>query len=82
MQDGAIFTMKTVLNFLQHLLRYTESLKKGHFVLTCASAVRMDQTLEMVYNKLAKGQGGITGFTRRREVVLQFNLIRYEKVKI
>ena len=42
----------------------------------------MDQALEKAYNKPAKGQGGIIRFTRCKEVVSQFNLIRYEKAKI
>ena len=42
----------------------------------------MDQALEKAYNKPAKGQGGIIGFTRRKEAVAQFNLIRHEKVRI
>ena len=42
----------------------------------------MNQALEKAYNKPAKGQGGIIGFTRRKEAVAQFNLIRHEKAKI
>ena len=42
----------------------------------------MDQALEKAYNKPAKGQGGIIRFTRCKEAVSQFNLIRYEKAKI
>ena len=59
---------------------------KGSFVVnfkkTYASAVPMDQALEKAYNKPAKGQGGTIGFTRRKEAVAQFNLIRHEKAKI
>ena len=42
----------------------------------------MDQALEKAYNKLAKGQGDIIGFTRRKEAVAQFNLIRHEKANV
>ena len=42
----------------------------------------MDQSLEMAYNKPAKGQGSITGFIRRKEVAAQFNLIRHEKARM
>ena len=42
----------------------------------------MDQALEKVYNKPTKGQGGIIGFTRRKEAVAQFNQIRHEKARI
>jgi len=42
----------------------------------------MDKALEKAYNKPAKGQGGITWFTRRKEAVAQFNLIMHEKVCI
>ena len=37
----------------------------------CGSSVPMDQALEKEYNKLAKGQGGIIGFSRRKEAVTQ-----------
>ena len=40
------------------------------------------QALEKAYNKPAKGEDGIIGFTRRQEVVAQFNLIRHKKAKI
>ena len=63
-----------------------ETFQEGFFVVnfrkTCASAVPMDQALEKAYNKPAKGQGGIIGFTRRKEAVAQFNLIRHEKARI
>ena len=35
----------------------------------CGSTVPMDQALEKEYNKPAKGQGGIIGFSRRKEAV-------------
>ena len=44
--------------------------------------VPMAQALEKAYNKPAKGQGSIIGFTRRKEAVVQFNLTRHEKAKI
>lgn len=48
---------------------------------TCASAVPMDQVLEMVYNESAKGQSAIIDFTKRKEAVAQFNL-RHKKERI
>ena len=63
MQDRGLFTMKTVWDCLQHFLRYIKSLKKRSFVVNvrklCAIAVPMDQGLEKVNNKPAKGQGRI-----------------------
>ena len=44
--------------------------------------VPMAQALEKAYDKPAKGQGSIIGFTRRKEAVAQFNLTRHEKSKI
>ena len=63
-----------------------EEFKKGSFVVnfkkTCGSAIPMDQALEKVYNKSAKSQGGIIGFTTLKEAVAQFNLIRHKKARI
>ena len=42
----------------------------------------MAQALEKAYNKPAKAQGSIIGFTRRKEAVAQFSLTRHEKAKI
>ena len=39
----------------------------------------MDQALEKQYNKLAKGQSGIIGITRRKEAVCKWNIIKHEK---
>ena len=36
----------------------------------------------MAYNKPAKGPGGVIGFTRRKEAVAKWNLIKHEKSKI
>ena len=41
----------------------------------------MDQAPEKEYNKPAKGQGGITGISRRKEAVAQWNIIKHEKSK-
>ena len=59
-----------------------DEFRKGNFVarLTC-SAVQMDQALEKEYNKIAKGQGGIIGFTNRKKAVAQWNLIKHEKMQ-
>ena len=50
------------------------SLRKG-------SGLQVDQALEKEYNKPAKGPSGIIGFTRRKEAVLKWDLIKHEKTK-
>ena len=45
------------------------------------SAVSIDQALEKEYNKPAKSQAGIIGFTRRKEAVCKWNIIKHEKAK-
>ena len=77
--------LKTASNCQQNFLRFSNSSKEGPLLLvlkTCAGAVPMNQALEKAYNKPAEGQDGIVGFTRRKEAVAQFNLIRHEKAKI
>ena len=58
---------------------------KGDFVvrhtLRNGSAVTIDQALEKEYNKPATSQAGIIGFTRRKEVVCKWNIIKHEKAK-
>ena len=44
-------------------------------------AVPMDQALEKEYNKPAKSSSGIIGFTRRKEAVCKWNLIKHERAK-
>ena len=39
----------------------------------------MDQALEKQYNKPAKGSSGIIVFTRRKEAVCKWNIIKHEK---
>ena len=39
----------------------------------------MDQALEMQYNKPVKGPSGVIGFTRRKEAVSKWNVIKHEK---
>ena len=59
-----------------------ESFKKGGFVIyrrRQGSGTPMDQALEQVYNKLAKGAGGIIGITRRKEAVALWNITKHEK---
>ena len=41
----------------------------------------MDQALEKAYNKPAKSSASIIGFTRRKEAVCKWNLIKHEKAK-
>ena len=61
------------------------SFLKGDFVVRHTSrkgsAVPMDQALEKAYNKPAKSSAGIIGFTRRKEAVCKWNLIKHEKGK-
>ena len=38
----------------------------------------MDQALEMAYNKPAKGPGWVIGFTRQKEAVAKWNIIKHE----
>ena len=45
------------------------------------SAIPVDQALEKEYNKNAKGKGGIIGFTREKEVVAKWNIIKHEKMQ-
>ena len=45
------------------------------------NAVPMDQALVKAYNKPAKSSAGIIGFTRRKEAVCKWNLIKHEKAK-
>ena len=56
---------------------------KGGFVVKhttrSASAVPMDEALEKAYNKPAKGQSGIIGFSRHKEAVCKWNIIKHEK---
>ena len=39
----------------------------------------MDQALEKQYNKPAKSSFGIIGYTRRKEAVCKWNLIKHKK---
>ena len=41
----------------------------------------MDQAMEKAYNKPAKDNSGIVGFSRRKEAVAKWNIIKHEKVK-
>ena len=43
------------------------------------SKLPMDQALEKLYNKPAKGQSGIIGFSRRKEAVCKWNIVNHEK---
>ena len=60
-------------------------LLKGDFVVRHTSrngsAVPIVQALEKEYNKPAKSQAGIIGFTRRKEAVCKWNIIKHEKAK-
>ena len=49
-----------------------QSLRRG-------SGIPMDQALEKQYNKPAKGPTGIMGFSRRKEAVCKWNIIKQEK---
>ena len=56
----------------------------GGFVVTQTrrkgSGIPMDQALEKQYNKPAKGPSGIIGFSRRKEAVCKWNIIKHEKL--
>ena len=43
------------------------------------SVIPVDQALEKKYNKNAKGSGRINGFTREKEVVAKWTIIKHEK---
>ena len=43
------------------------------------SNLPMDQALKKQYNKPAKGQSGIIGFSRRKETVCKWNIVKHEK---
>ena len=45
------------------------------------NAFPMDQALGKAYNKPAKSSASITGFTRRKEIVCKWNLIKDDKEK-
>ena len=45
-------------------------------------AIPVDEPLEKEYNKNVKGKGGIVGFTREKEVVAKWNIIKHEKCSI
>ena len=65
---------KTYLSFLDGDFVVKHSSRKD-------SAVPMDQALEKSYNKPAQSSAGIIGFTRRKQVVYKWNLIKHEKAK-
>ena len=39
----------------------------------------MDQALEKAYNKVAKSQSGIIGFSRRKQAVAKWNIMKHGK---
>ena len=39
------------------------------------SAIPMEQALEKEYNKVAKGKGGVIGFSKQKGTVAKWNLI-------
>ena len=45
------------------------------------TAVPIDQALKKEYNKPAKSQASLIGFTRRKETVCKWNIIKHEKAK-
>ena len=46
------------------------------------SSVAMDQAFEKSYNKPVKGKSGIIGITRRKEAVVQYDVIKHEKLQL
>ena len=73
------------LNLEQKYPLLYNSFLQGDFVVhhtsRKCSATPMDQALEMAYNKPAKGPGGVIGFTRQKESVAKWNIIKHEKSK-
>ena len=73
------------LSLPQRFPKMHSSFLKGDFVVRHTtrkgSAVPIDQALEKAYNKPAKSSAGIIGFTRRKEAVCKWNLIKHEKAK-
>ena len=69
----------------QRFPKMHSSFVKGDFVVRHTqrrgSAVPVDQALEKAYKKPAKSSDGIIGFTRRKEAVCKWNLIKHEKAK-
>ena len=41
----------------------------------------MDQALEKGYNKVAKGKGGVIGFSKQNGTVAKWNLIKHKKLQ-
>ena len=58
--------------FIDGCFVFHQSLQRG-------SGIPMDQTLEKQYNKLTKSSSGVIGFTRRKEAVCRWNIIKHEK---
>ena len=60
-----------------------ESFLKGGFIVKQTSrngsGLPMDQALEKSYNKPAKSSGGIIGFSRKKQAVALWNIIKHEK---
>ena len=62
-----------------------EGFMEGDFTVTQSkrkcSAILVDQAPEKEYKKNAKGKGGIIGFTREKEAVAKWNIMRHEKMQ-
>ena len=52
-----------------------------HHTRRSGSGMPMDQALEKEYNKTSKSTGGIIGFTKRKEAVAQWSIIKHEKAQ-
>ena len=52
-----------------------------HHTMRKGNGVPIDQALEKAYNKPAKGRRGVIGFSRRKESVTKWNLLKHEKSK-
>ena len=51
-----------------------------HKTLRKGSGIPMDQALEKQYNKPAKDPSGVIGFTKRKQAVCKWNIIKHEKL--
>ena len=50
-----------------------------HHTTTKRGALPMDQALEKAFNKVAKSQSGIIGFSRRKQAVAKWNIKKHQK---
>ena len=64
---------------LKHFSEMYESFLNGRNSSRKGSANPVDQAMEKCYSKPAKSSASIIGFTRRKESVCEWNLIKHKK---